>query len=318
MAIRTPLTPEDVAPCLSAIGHDPRSVTLEPVHAGTVNTSYVARLGSGERVFLRLYEQQDPSGAGREAALLGRLAARDVPTPGPLVRADGAYVTLVHGKALVAFPFLEGETTCQAGVTPTKLRAVGSALARLHLAVDGVPAPRGRFEREDLLRLVSTFRVHASCAVRETAPFLARELLRDDGPAARAPSLPGGLVHGDLVRDNVLFRGDELAALLDFESACEGTFVYDLAVVFLSWCYGASFDWDLARALVAGYEVVRPLERREWNAFFAEARFGCLRFATTRIADDTIRVGKHYRRFLTRLTALDALGPSGLVERLRA
>ncbi|MBK8215903.1 MAG: homoserine kinase [Myxococcales bacterium] len=318
MAIRTPLTPEDVAPCLSAIGHDARSVTLEPVHAGTVNTSYVARLASGARVFLRLYEQQDPSGAAREAALLGRLAARDVPTPGPLVRADGAYVTLVHGKALVAFPFLEGETTCQAGVTPTKLRAVGTALARLHLAVDGVPAPRGRFEREDLLRLVSTFGVHPSCSVRETAPFLARELSRDDGPAARDPSLPGGLVHGDLFRDNVLFRGDELAALLDFESACEGTFVYDLAVVFLSWCYGASFDWDLARALVAGYEVVRPLERREWNAFFAEARFGCLRFATTRIADDTIRVGKHYRRFLARLTALEAVGPSGLAERLRA
>jgi homoserine kinase type II len=294
-------------------------VTLEPVHAGTVNTSYVARLASGARVFLRLYEQQDPSGAAREAALLGRLAARDVPTPGPLVRADGAYVTLVHGKALVAFPFLEGETTCQAGVTPTKLRAVGTALARLHLAVDGVPAPRGGGSSA---RTSSAWCRPSACTLRALC--------------GRPPRSLRGSCLATTVRRREIRRSRagsstaiSSATTSSFEATssprcstssprARGTFVYDLAVVFLSWCYGASFDWDLARALVAGYEVVRPLERREWNAFFAEARFGCLRFATTRIADDTIRVGKHYRRFLARLTALEAVGPSGLAERLRA
>jgi len=316
VAVRTPLAPADASACLAAIGHDPAGVVLEPVLAGTVNTSYVARLGAGERVFLRLYEQQDLAGARREAEMLRALSSAGVPTPCPLVRADGEVVTEVFGRALVGFPFLEGATLRQREVTPVHTHAVGAALARLHLAVAGMPAEEGRFGRDALLGLVSRFRVHPSCAVRALAPFFDHELRRSDGPTARDPELPGGLVHGDLFRDNVLFRGDTLVALLDFESAQRGTFVFDLAVVFLSWCYGASFEWDLARALVAGYETVRPLERSEWNGLFAEARFGCLRFATTRISDDTVRVGKLYTRFLARLTALDALGPAGLAARL--
>lgn len=316
MAIRTPLSLDDVAPCLSDLGRDPTGLVLVPVHAGTVNTSYAVTLASGERIFLRLYEQQDVEGARQEAVLLATLAARHVPTPCPIARSDGEPVTVVRGKALVAFPFLPGTTTPQASVTVAHTRAVGAALARFHGAVFGLPAAEGRFGRDALLALARGFRTHSSCSVRDIAPFLVAELSRDDGVAARDPSLPGGLIHGDLFRDNVLFVGENLTALLDFESAQRGTFVYDLAVVFLSWCYGASFDWALARALVEGYEEVRPLEELEWAGLFAEARFGCLRFATTRIADDTWRVGKLYRRFLTRLTAISALGPNGLRERL--
>ncbi len=316
MAVRTPLASADVRACLEAIGRDPSGVVLDPVFAGTVNTSYLATLASSERIFLRLYEQQDLDGARHEASMLQRLASSGVPTPCPLARADGGFVTTVKGKALVAFPFLEGATPKQREVTPSRARATGAALARLHLAVDGMPAPDGRFGRDALLLLASRFRAHASCSVRELHPFFDHELRRTDGDTARDPSLPAGLIHGDLFRDNVLFRGEELVALLDFESAHAGTFAFDLAVVFLSWCYGGAFEWPLARALVAGYEDVRPLEQREWDGFFAEARFGCLRFATTRIADDTIRVGKLYRRFLARLTALDALGPKGLASRL--
>lgn len=318
MAIRTPLAALDVAPCLRALGRDPKDLVLTPVHAGTVNTSYVVTLASSERLFLRLYEQQDVEGAMREAELLTTLAARDVPTPCPIARTDGAAVTVVYEKALVAFPFLAGTTTPQASVTEAHTHAVGVALARFHRAVEGLSAAEGRFGREAVVALARGFRTHPSCGVRDVAPFLVEELLRDDGDAARDPTLPGGLVHGDLFRDNVLFEGPRLTALLDFESAQRGTFVFDLAVVFLSWCYGASFDWSLARALVAGYEEVRPLEEREWAGFFAEARFGCLRFATTRIADDTWRVGKLYRRFLARLTALSALGPRGLRQRITA
>ncbi len=286
------------------------------MHAGTVNTSYAATLRSGERLFLRLYEQQDVEGARQEAQLLATLAARDVPTPCPIARTDGDAVSVLGAKALVVFPFLPGATPSQAQVSEAHTRAVGSALARLHLAVEGLPATEGRFGPDAIVALARSFRTHASCGVRDVAPFLVRELLRQDGDAARDPSLPGGLVHGDLFRDNVLFEGSRLTALLDFESAQRGSFAFDLAVVFLSWCYASSFDWTLGHALVGGYEEVRPLQELEWAGFFAEARFACLRFATTRIADDTWRVGKLYRRFLSRFTALTALGAGGLRERL--
>ncbi len=292
-------------------------MVLVPVAAGTVNTSYVAQLAGGERLFLRLYEDQDVAGARREARLLGTLAARGVPTPSPLSGPTGAdAVSVVRGKALVAFPVVEGSTPRQSEVTPSHTHAVGAALARLHLAVDGLPAPEGRFGVDALVERVRGFARSDSPAVRELAPVLERDLLA--AQAARALTLPGGLIHGDLFRDNVLFQGDRLVALLDFESCQRAPFVYDLAVVLLSWCFASEFEWPLARALFAGYAGVRPPSAEETHGLFAEARFACLRFATTRIADETWRAGKHHGRFLERLAALDALGAHGLRARVES
>jgi homoserine kinase type II len=81
--------------------------------------------------------------------------------------------------------------------------------------------------------------------------------------ARRDSSLPRALIHGDLFRDNVLWNGAEIAALLDFESASDGVLAYDLMVTVLAWCFGDALDVSLARAMVAGYAEVRALSRAE-------------------------------------------------------
>jgi homoserine kinase type II len=124
-------------------------------------------------------------------------------------------------------------------------------------------------------------------------------------------------VHGDLFRDNVLFssaHSDRIAALLDFESAHEGPFVFDLAVTILSWSFRDDFELPVARAIVSGYRSVRTLDLEESAAFFDEAVLACLRFTVTRITDDAIRVGKRWQRFVQRRLALEAMGPDGVRE----
>ncbi len=308
MAIRTPLSPGDLAPLLEAHGFaGVRS--LQGIEAGTVNTSYSVDLVGGGRVFLRLYEQQGIEGAGEEARMLELLASRGVMTPSPLRRLDGGVVTELHGKACVLFPFLEGRTLPQSSVTEEHTEAVGRALANLHLASSGLSRGTGRFGAAALLPHVRGMATHPSPDVRRLAPELEGRLCAWD--SAREPALPRGLVHGDLFRDNVLWHEGRIGALLDFESAHDAPFVFDLAVSLLSWCYGGAFVWPLARAMVSGYDLVRPLGEVERRGLLAEACFACLRFTVTRITDDTIRVGKDYRRFLARLAALEALEAPG-------
>lgn len=318
MATRTPLSTDDVAPWLTALGRDTEGLELVPVEAGTVNTSSVAKLRSGESLFLRLYEQQGLAGAEAEARLLAELARRGVPTPPPISRpgAPGASVAVAKGKPLVAFPFVPGATLRQSQITESHAAQVGEALARVHLASDGLALPEDRFSVHALTALARAFGDTGDDEARALAPWLARELEAAEG--ARDRSLPSGLLHGDLFRDNVLFRDDRLAALLDFESCHGGVFIYDIAVVLLSWCYGSRLELGLARAVLAGYESARRLDEREWRGLHAEARFACLRFLTTRVADQTWRLGKHPRRFQDRLRALDELGPAGLVEGVRS
>lgn len=282
---------------------------IEPLVLGSVNSNFRARSADGRVFFARLYEEQGDAGAAREIALLRALSAGGVPVAEALSPA-GVLPTHV-GKPFVLFPWVEGDIRCSRGVTPGDAREVGLALAAVHLASGRIERlGPGRFGPEAMLERVA--RVEAEGARPELAPDLER-IRRDYARlcAARDEALPAGIVHGDLFRDNVLFQGDHVAALLDFESAFHGPFVYDLLVTIAAWCYRAAFDLELAAALVGGYQSLRPLEANERRAVRVEGALGCLRFAVSRITDFELRTppggtpARDFRRFLKRLDAID-------------
>jgi len=275
-----------------------------PIAGGSVNSNFTISFGS-ERFFLRIYEEQDGRGAAVELGMVSALAARGVPTPAALGSGELA------GKPAALFPWVEGTTSCQRGTTAARAQSVGEALARVHGASVGITPAPDRFGPEAL---------RSRLARIADSPFPVARLARtlDELASARDPSVPRGLVHGDLFRDNVLWSGDRLVALLDFESASRGAFVYDLAVCLLAWCYGDAFEPALAAALVAGYEAVRSLTPAEKHAFYTEARLAAVRFTITRITDYAMRGGegrvmKDWRRFLARLEALEAMGEAGFL-----
>jgi homoserine kinase type II len=320
MAVLTRVAEADVRPLLSAYGlGDLRAI--EGVAGGSVNSNFAVESTRG-RLFLRLYEERDVDSAKRETAMLERLAIAGVPTPAPIRRLDGEFVSVVRGKPAAFFPWRSGTMRCQAGVTEGDAHRVGQALARVHVAGAREACDRNRFGFVELQRRLDAI---AAGDDPRFAPMVSR-LRADLGRvhAARDPDLPRGLTHSDLFRDNVLWNDQrEITALLDFESACDGTYGYDLMVTVLSWSVGDDFHPTLAGALTAGYEGVRPLSAVEKRGLYAEARFASLRFTITRITDYAMRTEAHgarvvkdWRRFLKRFEMLEALGSDGLLRSL--
>lgn len=291
--------------------------SAEGIEAGTVNTSYALELGD-RRYFLRIYEEQGQQGAESEARLLDHLAASGVLTPTAVRARDGVAVRVLAGKPAAIFPWIPGEMLCLPLVTVEAARAVGAALAQIHLAGPApAPAPplgAGRFGADDLVARCDRIATSTNAEARLQAEPLRDAVIRID--RRRRGDLPAGLVHGDLFRDNVLWDRGKITALLDFESAHKGAFVYDVAVTILSWCFRSSFDFDTARAVLAGYSTVRQLTGAEIDGLYVEAVFAALRFTVTRITDDAIRVGKQWQRFAMRREVLEQLGPAGLREAL--
>ncbi len=276
------------------------------IQGGTVNSSFAIRLGETP-YFLRIYEEQGVAGATAELSLLRRLVERKVPTPPPVATRAGDYVSELAGKPAALFQWSPGEMRCQKSVRPADTRKLGVALARMHLAGAGESPRPGRFDVERLLERCERIRA----ADAELATSLAAGL---QVVSERRQPLPSGLIHGDLFRDNVLWQGDDLSALIDFESASYGTYAYDLMVTTLAWCMGDSLDGTLVRALFAGYQSQRPLSEGEKEALCVEGSFACHRFAITRITDNAIRIGKDYRRFIERNRVLTSLGARGVRE----
>lgn len=314
MALLTPLEIDDARRIGRSFALEVSSVA--PVSGGSVNSNFRLETASGRAVFLRVYEEQAAEGALGELRTLGALARAGVPTPEPLLSRSGSLLEQHRGKPVALFPWVLGTILCQARVTPAHARAVGEALARVHLA--NVEARPGRFDRAALEARLE--RVAAVPAYAEVARDLAERLARLS--ARRDQSLPSGLVHGDLFRDNVLWQGEQIAALIDFESASQGVFVYDLMVCVLSWSYGSSFDLGLVRGLIQGYHAVRRLSAEERRGLELEGAMAALRFAITRITDYSLRApaGKpplrDYRRFVDRLAAVEAGALSGALEGL--
>jgi homoserine kinase type II len=99
--------------------------------------------------------------------------------------------------------------------------------------------------------------------------------------------LPTGVIHADLFPDNVFFIGERLTGVIDFYFACTDALAYDLAITLNAWCFehDASFNITKGRALLAGYESVRPLSADERVALPVLARGAALRFLLTRAYD---------------------------------
>jgi homoserine kinase type II len=299
-------------------------IDVAGIPAGSVNSNYRLTLGDGTTLFARVYEEQDSAGAESEARLLDHLARKGVATPRPIPRADGKGFTFtIDARPTVAndaatrpvalFPWRDGEILCQARVTPEAARKVGEKLAEVHLAGLTFDEPKpGRFRIPDLRLRLERIAESNDPTLRAVVPEIRARL--DRAERERDASLPEGIIHSDLFRDNVLWQGGAVVALLDFESACSGSFAYDLMVTVLSWCYGDDFDERLVRAMFEGYAAKRSLSSAEVAALGIEARIGALRFAITRITDYTMRTGlgervmKDYRRFWLRHERVAELG----------
>jgi homoserine kinase type II len=284
--------------------------SVEALDLGSVNSNFRCVTTDGAHYFCRIYEEQGVAGAEAELLLLRELSDAGVPVALPVPRLSGDAVAIHDGKAVSVYPWLIGVHLCNALVTPDRTRLLGAALARVHSATPRLSAlPSGRFGAEGVRQRLLSIEQDTDRFNDEVA--LLRSKL-EHYLALREDSLPQGLIHGDLFRDNVLWREETLLALLDFESASRGTFVYDIAVCLWAWCYTDALRLDCARAFLDGYQSVRPLQQQEKGALHIEGALACVRFATTRIRDFAMRTapgdkpGRDFRRFLQRLADLEA------------
>jgi homoserine kinase type II len=307
MALITPWPLEAARPTLAGYGIE--LAAIEPLAGGSVNSNFRLTTAGGRRLFARIYEEQGAEGARAELALVGELARAGVPTPAPLERRSGGALCEHGAKPVAVFPWVDGTMRCQAAVTAEDCRRLGRALATVHQApVERIP--EGRFGPAALEARLDRIEREAPGELAAAAGRIRDRL--GHYAALRDATLPAGLIHGDLFRDNVLWQGSELVALIDFESASRGPYLYDLLVCAQAWCFSDRFEPELVQALISGYHAVRSLSEPELAAAPVEAALGALRFAITRITDYSLRAPpgapplRDFRRFLARLAAIEA------------
>jgi homoserine kinase type II len=257
---------------------------LKGVAEGVENSNYLLTTTKGQ-YFLTLYEKRvDPKDLPFFLGLMDHLAARGITCPKPIHGRDGNAIRALAGKPAAVTTFLHGLWPRRIGVH--HCGPIGEATARLHLAGRDFAIKRPNALSVQGWRLLfDGVRAHADDVARGLARELDAEI--DFFEANWPQGLPGGVIHADLFPDNVFFLHEKLSGLIDFYFACNDALAYDVAICLNAWCFepDRSFNATKARALLQGYDKVRPLTDEERRVLPLLARGAALRFLLTRLYD---------------------------------
>jgi len=254
----------------------PNLNSMEILQGGWDNTNILLNLSDASKVVLKVWNANTVEEVRRVVARHCHLDEHGIPTAVPIQLANGSLIAERGGMAWTLLPFVEGGML---GTDEESLKSLGQTLAQLQQipTTDCFPDDyrmgwslfEEMFEIADDTNSWSDFLISLK---KET------DTLREQIPAG----LPQGILHGDLFPDNIIGDG-AVAAILDLEEAFIGPCAFDLMMAFVG------FGWNEEgpinerwKALLEGYESVRPLSREERFALPALHRYATLSIAAWR------------------------------------
>lgn len=287
MAVYTHLEMDEIASLLAEYPLEELRFAVG-ITQGVQNSNYlleVAQNGVPIKYILTLFEQMvDEKDLPFFMQLKEHLYANNIACPQPIRRKDGDVLTEVKGRKGVIVSFLEGRSRTR--ITPNMCESLGAAMAKLHIASEDFPMHRDNDLTLDGWSRMIEKEGHQLDTIQEglfEALQTEQEHLENKWPN----DLPAGVIHADLFPDNVFFQGEQVSGIIDFYFACNDLFAYDIAICLNCWCFehGAEFNITKAKALLRGYQSVRPFTLAEKQSLPLLARGAALRFLLTRAAD---------------------------------
>ncbi|MGD8514502.1 MAG: homoserine kinase [Granulosicoccaceae bacterium] len=250
------------------------------ITAGIENTNYFVTT-TGGRFVLTLFEQLAAEELPYFLDLMAFLAEHEVPSAHPIADNAGNYLRTLKGKPAALVQRLNGYTVDHPD--PAQCAALGSMLGRLHAVGHEFTEHRDNDRGPHWWR-VTADKLGDRLSVDDRAMLDAELAFQGN---FRDNTLPRGVIHADLFRDNALFLDEELTGIIDFYYACNDVLLYDLAVTVNDWCSTASGALDPARseAMLGAYCAQRPVSDDEITAWPVMLRAAALRFWLSRLHD---------------------------------
>jgi homoserine kinase type II len=255
-------------------------LALQGIASGIENTNYFVTTSNG-RFVLTLFEILGVEELPFYLNLMAHLARHGIPCPDPVANRANQFLGTLNGKPACIVSRLSGKST----TAPSRAQcaAIGAMLGQVHIAGQSfsqiMPNPRGAAWRAATAPQVRPFMDAPQAALLESEVALQA---RQDWA-----SLPQGVIHADLFRDNVLLEEDRVSGLIDFYFACSDALLYDVAITVNDWCTHAdgTLDASKTQTLLRAYHAVRPLTEHEHSAWPLLLRAAALRFWLSRLFD---------------------------------
>ena len=266
------------------------------------------------RSALRLHRMGYQNAAAIQSELWWCAALADagvsVPRPQP-AKNETLLVTLGNGRVASCIAWADGKPLGENGkpfdaplaVLLDQHAALGELLAKMHDVTDQLSLPTG-FSRPswDVAGLVGDapfwgrFWEHPVATAAQKAQLARIRGWLQEKLAEHAVSGHFGLIHADVLRENILVAGTSVS-LIDFDDSGFGFRLYDLGTAMLPNLYEPGYS-DLRDALIAGYSTLRPADRDTVEMFTLARACASVGWTMPRLAADDPIHKSHIARCL--------------------
>lgn len=237
---------------------------------GNVNSHI--RIETDKGIFvLRVYESKEPKEISAEIALLKHLASNDFPCPKPIPHTPNKYILKYAAKYVVMYSFIQGThikqpNNYQLGSAARTLATLHNVTADFRLQSLKSKTPNPIDSAHDNIKLAKHVAKTQGIDITLNLEFLHNRLSHIKTPR----NLRKGICHGDPDWNNMLFSGNSLVGLIDFDSAKDDILISDVTSFVGIFCLDAEkeFDYQKARIIIDEYQRIRPLNSIEKKYFY--------------------------------------------------
>ncbi|MBA7668265.1 Homoserine kinase [subsurface metagenome] len=220
-----------------------------------------------------------------ETKLLKFLVRNNIPVPDP-IKINNDFVISINNRNGILYRYLKDNAVKNPNLA--QCFAVGEILGKIHNLTTDFEHPHKRksWDLESTKKFFQEIKEDLS-----KDEFLQRHqfiesvesILNDlDFPK----ELPHGAIHEDLGKRHVLFKGNKISRILDWDRSYNGQFILDLGQTIRGWCFNGWKEWNKERfhSVLNGYENQRKLITLEKEYLLKAIKFGlierALAFAT--------------------------------------
>jgi Ser/Thr protein kinase RdoA (MazF antagonist) len=250
--------------------------------ASTMNDNLLVVARDGAQVVLRRYRRNlELPRLEFQARFQQFLFESDYPVPKVVPATDGSLLVNTEAGPFGLSSFVPGEY--YDFERPQHAVEAGRRLAQFHLLTEAFEDPPPSY---DLVQPVREWWTNTEGEIaaleaffgggidEEIAELRARlATLHADLPLAELDALPSGWIHNDYHGRNLLYEGDTVRALLDFDKIQQAPYILDLARGIHSFARTARGSQDvrpdIARLFVDAYSKVRLVDADERRAILA-------------------------------------------------
>lgn len=275
------------------------------IKSGVSNENYRIATTTGEYV-LRVCHFEPQNQVNVMLPFLEYAATVNYPAPRLVKTANGQGFYATEDGPVIVTTVVDGDSGTYEGINDDQLISLGASLARLHKLAWN---PQEGSKTNNTTYILDVYNQFSGAEIEdspENKDFLAvleqdYRLFSSAHMQAELGMLPTGLIHNDLIPDNVLFKDDTVASFVDLEEIGRGIMLLDVARVLNSWCFvNEEPQADRMAAFLKSYNESRPLTSDEVDMLpvamhfvsFRNSVFGLKMLAQKRIA--TIAESKDY------------------------